>query len=250
MASELSAILTVARDILAAAKGPMHVSDITAEAMRTNRNLQLPQDEFQKKLMGALAAHVKTASPSFGKVPNKTGGMKKGVYRLKVTRAKPAPTPSTPPKVPVTPVGNNFIGKAGEHSVMAELLYRGFNTSLMAVDEGVDIVAYRNNEYFHIQVKTSSQSVNGKYSFFIKKSAFDANNGGKVFYILVMRSNEGLVKFAVIPSTQLAINIETGVVGGTNGMSLFVTPDEKGRSFTMNKGHKIDQFINNFDLIR
>jgi hypothetical protein len=250
MASELSAILAAARDILTLAKGAMHVTDITAEAMRTNRNLQLTQDEFQKKLTGALAANVKTASPSFAKVPNKAGGTKKGVYRLKTTRTRQAPTTRAVPKEPVMPISNNFIGKAGEYSVMAELLYRGFNTSLMAVDEGIDIVASRNNEYFHIQVKTSSQSVNGKYSFFIKNSAFDANNGGKVFYILVMRSDEGVVKYAVIPSTQLAINRQTGMVGGSNGISLFVTPDDKGRSFTMNKGQKIDQFINNFELIR
>jgi hypothetical protein len=204
---------------------------------------------FKKKLIGALAANVRTASPSFAKVPNQTGGLKKGVYRLKVSKGKP-PAPRPGPPAPSMPVGNNFVGKGGEYSVMAELLYRGFNTSLMAVDEGVDIVASRNNEYFHIQVKTSSQSVNGKYSFFIKNTSFDANNGGKVFYILVMRSNEGTVTFAVIPSMQLAINRDTGVVGGANGISLFVTPDEKGRSFTMNKGQKIDQFINNFGLIR
>lgn len=247
MAPELSPILAAAWDIIAAAKGAMHVSDIAAEAMRTNRNLQLSQEEFQKKLMGALAANVKTASPSFAKVPSKTGGFRKGIYRLKASRAR-RPTPGVPE--PVTPVSPSFLGKGGEYSVMAELLYRGFNTSLMAVDEGIDIVASRNNEYFHIQVKTSSQSVNGKYSFFIKNTAFDANNGGKVFYILVMRSNEGIVRFAVIPSTQLTIHRETGIVGGANGISLFVTPDEKGRSFTMNKGQSIDQFINNFGLIR
>ena len=247
MAPELSPTLAAAWDILAAAKGAMHVSDIAAEAMRTNRNLQLSEEEFQKKLMGALAANVKTASPSFAKVPSKTGGFRKGIYRLKASRAR---KPAQVAPEPVTPVSTNFLGKAGEYSVMAELLYRGFNTSLMAVDEGIDIVASRNNEYFHIQVKTSSQSVNGKYSFFIKNTAFDANNGGKVFYILVMRSNEGIVRFAVIPSTQLTIHRETGIVGGANGISLFVTPDEKGRSFTMNKGQSIDQFINNFGLIR
>ncbi len=248
MASELSPVLAVARDILFAAKGPtMHVSDIAAEAVRTNRNMQLSLDELQRKLTSALASNVKTASPVFAKVPNGTGGSKKGVYRLKASRSKPTPPP---PVEPLRPVSNNFLGKAGEYAVMAELLYRGFNTSLMAVDEGVDIVASRNNEYFHIQVKTSSQSVNGKYSFFIKNTSFDANNGGKVFYILVMRSSEGVVKYAVIPSMQLAINRETGLVGGANGISLFVTPDEKGRSFIMNKGQKLDQFINNFGLIR
>lgn len=68
MASELSPILGTARKILATNKGPMHVSEITAEAMRTSQNQQLTQDEFQKKLIGALAANVRTASPSFAKV--------------------------------------------------------------------------------------------------------------------------------------------------------------------------------------
>lgn len=248
MAAELSSILDVARKILAAKKGPMHVSEISEEAMRTNQNMQLTQDEFQKKLMSALAANVKTGSPSFAKVPNKTGGTRKGVYRLRISR--PKPMQPEPRDTVVPPPSTNFMGKAGEHAVMAELLYRGFNASMMAVDEGIDIVASKNNEYFHIQVKTSSQSVNGKYSFFIKNSAFDANNGGKVYYILVMRSNEGVVKFAVIPSMQLTIDRETGIVGGANGISLFVTPDEKGRSFSMNKGQSIDKFINNFGLIR
>ncbi|MCA0184834.1 MAG: hypothetical protein LCH90_02390 [Proteobacteria bacterium] len=249
MAGDLSPILEIAREILSTCKAPMHVGEISEEAVRSNRSLQLSKDDFQKKLSGALAANLKTSSPSFAKVPSKTGGLKKGVYRLKVRRAASSTKPLQP-KETITPPSANFLGKAGEHAVMAELLYRGFNASLMAVDEGVDIVAAKNNEYFHIQVKTSSQSVNGKYTFFIKNAAFEANNGGKVFYILVMRSSEGVVKFAVIPSMQLAINRDSGVVGGTNGISLFVTPDEKGRSFVMNKGQNIDHFINNFSLIR
>lgn len=246
--AELSPILAVARDILIASKKPLHVDEIAAEAVRTNRNLQLPAEEFSTKVAAALAANVRTKSPSFGKIKNESGGFKRGVYRARQSRKKQSlPTAIAEPQPPVS---SNFIGKAGEHAVMAELLYRGFNSSLMAVDEGVDIVASRGNEYFHIQVKTSALGTNGKYAFFIKNSSFDANNGGKVFYILVMRSPDGGTKFAVIPSVQLSIHRGTGVVGGTNGISLFVTPDEKGRSFTMNKGHSIDQFINNFGLIR
>lgn len=244
--AELSPILSAARDILAAAKKPLHVDEIAAEAVRTNRNLQLSPEEFSAKVAAALAANLRTKSPSFGKLKNKTGGLKKGIYRLRLTRSRPEPAPPES----TTPVGNNFLGKAGEHAVMAELLYRGFNSSLMAVDEGVDIVASRDNQYFHIQVKTSALGANGKYAFFIKNSSFEANNGGKVFYILVMRSPDGATKFAVIPSVQLSIHRGTGVVGGANGISLFVTPDEKSRSFSMNKGHSIDQFINNFGLIR
>lgn len=246
--AELSPILSAAKDILAAAKKPMHVDEIATEAVRTNRNLRLPMEDFAAKVAAALAANLRTKSPSFAKVKNKTGGLKRGVYRLRTVRGKAVDSPLQ--IEPSEPVSSNFIGKAGEHAVMAELLYRGFNSSLMAVDEGVDIVASKNNQYFHIQVKTSALGANGKYAFFIKNAAFEANNGGKVFYILVMRNADGSTKFAVIPSVQLSIHRGTGVVGGTNGISLFVTPDEKGRSFTMNKGHSIDQFINNFGLIR
>lgn len=246
--ADLSPILSVAHEILSAAKKPLHVDEIAAEAVRTNRNLQLPEEDFSAKVAAALAANLRTKSPSFGKVKNKTGGLRRGVYRVRQSRGKSDVTP--PVQEPTTPISSNFIGKAGEHAVMAELLYRGFNSSLMAVDEGVDIVASKNNQYFHIQVKTSALGANGKYAFFIKNSSFEANNGGKVFYILVMRSADGTTKFAVIPSVQLSIHRGTGVVGGANGISLFVTPDDKGRSFTMNKGHSIDQFINNFGLIR
>ncbi|THF55943.1 HTH domain-containing protein [Pseudothauera rhizosphaerae] len=214
MSTTLSPILSVARDILAEARKPLHVDEIAAEAVRTNRNLQLSAEDFSAKVAAALSSNLRTKSPSFGKVKNKTGGLKRGVYRVRQGRSKLG----LPPVIveQTTPVSSNFIGKAGEHAVMAELLYRGFNSSLMAVDEGVDIVASKNNQYFHIQVKTSALGANGKYTFFIKNSSFDANNGGKVFYILVMRSPDGATKFAVIPSVQLSIrDRRAGLMAGS-----------------------------------
>lgn len=254
MPNELSPILEAARQILSG-KQPMHVNDIAAEAMNTNRNMQLSQEEFARKLMVALAANVKTGSPTFAKVPNKAGGHKKGIYKLRPSRGGRGPGTSkgkglTPIPEPITPPSNLFLGKAGEYAVMAELLYRGYNASLMSVDEGVDIVASRNNEYFHIQVKTSALGVNGKYAFFIKNNAFLANNGGKTFYIFVMRLPDGANVFAVFPSTQLTIHRDSGIIGGANGISIIITPDPKGRSFTMNKGQSIDQFINSFGLVK
>lgn len=250
MAGDLSPILEVARRILTESKQPMHVNDIASEAVRTASNLQLGADEFSKKVAAALAANVKTKQPVFAKVPNKNGGYRKGIYKLKTGRTRSAATPAEPQLPPQAPVSTNFTGKAGEHAVMAELLYRGYNASLMSVDEGIDIVASRNNEYFHIQVKTSALGANGKYAFSIKNNAFVANNGGKTFYIFVMRSNDGSNRFAVFPSTQLEIHRNTGIIGGPNTISIFITPDPKGRTFTMNRGQGIDHFINNFALIK
>ncbi len=245
MASELSAILAAARDILAANKAPMHVSDIAAEAMRTNRNQQLSLEDFQKKLMGALAANVKTASPAFAKVASKTGGLRRGIYKLKPTRGNAGPKPPEPPP----PLSTNFMGKAGEHAVMSELLFWGLNASLMAVDEGIDIVASKDNRYFHIQVKAASPSDAGRYTFTIKSEAFESNDNAHTFYIFVMRRRGGN-DYAVIPSSHLRNLKSLGVIAGSNGLSISIAPDEKGRSYVMNRRDDITPFINNFSIIK
>lgn len=36
-----------------------------------------------------------------------------------------------------------YTGRVGEHRVVSELLFRGYNASIMSVDEGLDIVATR-----------------------------------------------------------------------------------------------------------
>ncbi|MDR3157410.1 MAG: hypothetical protein LBU11_00025 [Zoogloeaceae bacterium] len=240
----LSPILQIAREILSETKKEMHINDIAEKAIQMNNNAGLSHDDFAKKLSAALSANVKTKTPSFAKVRNKSGGYRKGIYRVRQSRTAII----MPPEPPIEPVGSNFTGKAGEHAVMAELLYRGFNASLMAVDEGVDIVATKNNKYFHIQVKTALSGTNGKYTFNIKNTAFEANNGGETYYILVMRVNKGNI-FAILPSSQIAIYVASGIIGGDKSISIPVTPDERFKTFSM-KNMSIDQFINNFGLIR
>lgn len=243
MPNELSPILETARQILTGKK-PMHVSEIAAEAVRTNRNLQLSEDDFAKRLSSALSANLRTKAPAFGKVKNKNGSMKKGIYRLRQSRAPTPAQVATPPQVT-----NGFLGKAGEHAVMSELLFWGFNASLMAVDEGIDVVASKDNRYFHIQVKTASPSASGNYSFSIRAESFETNDSAQTFYIFVMRkkaSND----YAVIPSSHLRNQKSLGVIGGANGLSITISSDEKGRVFTMNRKDDISLFINNFGIIK
>ena len=248
MASELSAILATARDILAANKAPMHVSDIAEEAMRTCRNQQLSLEDFQKKLMSALAANVKTASPSFAKVASKTsktGGLRRGIYKLKPTRRNAVlKTPETPPTF-----SKNFKGKEGHHAVSSESLFWGLNASLMAVDEGIDIVASKDNRYFHIQVKAASPSDAGRYTFTIKSEAFESNDNAHTFYIFVMRRRGGN-DYAVLPSSHLRNLKSLGVIAGSNGLSISIAPDEKGKSYAMNRRDDITPVINNFSIIK
>jgi hypothetical protein len=184
MSTELSPILTVARDVLRSAPGKaMHVDAIAAEAVLTNRNMTLSAEAFSKKLQGALAANLKlkTQKPTFSKVTGKKGVNRRGWYRLKQEKTTPAIAKVEPPEVT-----SGFLGRAGEYSVMGELLFWGYNVSMMAVDNGVDLVSEKNNCYFNVQVKTATESGEGRYLFTVKRSVFLANDKASMFYVLVV----------------------------------------------------------------
>ena len=242
--NQLSPILTTARDILKEnSNKPMHINDIAEAAVKSARNQQMSAEEFAKRLCGALAAHLKlkTQTPIFSKPLNKKGKPQKGIYRLKQAREPVAQKPAPPQP------SNLFTGKAGELAVMSELLFWEYNASLMTVDEGIDIVASKNKEYFHIQVKTSSLKTNGGYSFSVSHKAFAQYSGNNTYYVFVMRKDNASNDYAVIPSSHLSLLIKMNVIGGATGLAINIMPDNKGRRFTLN-GSDIAGLINNFKL--
>jgi len=244
---KLSPVLEMARQILAESRKAMHVDDIAASAVRTNRNLQMDAETLAEKLSIALSSNVKSKSPFFAKIKNKTGGLKRGIYKIKSGKdpgsliAKTIPAPPT--------VSNNFLGKAGEHAVMSELLFWGYNASLMTVDEGVDVVASKQNHYFHIQVKSAAESDKGKFAYKIKSTAFASNQAANTFYIFVMRRKGGS-DFAILPSSHIGNLRGLGIISGTNDLSLTIACDERRRVFRLNNTDDISLWINNFSVIR
>ena len=84
-------------------------------------------------------------------------------------------------------VESGFTGKGGEHLVCSELLFLGFNASIMSVDVGVDISAIKDSKFFGIQVKTSQKNNNDIYNFHIRKKSFDRFNQGNIFYALSVK---------------------------------------------------------------
>ena len=200
-----------------------------------------------RKYHQALAANLKTKTPSFTKVAGKKDllgkpiSYKKGIYRLKQTKfiSASAPMPD--------PIDTMFLGKAGELSVMSELLFWGYNPSLMMVDQGIDIVASKNSLYYHIQVKTATKNTIGKFSFSIKSHIFNAHHKGSTYYVFVMRENNSNI-FAVIPSTHLNTQKHLGVIKGDGTLGITISMDEKKRIFHLNGKDNISLFINNFQL--
>ena len=95
-------------------------------------------------------------------------------------------------------MSSGYIGKAGEHLVCSELLFRGFNASIMSVDTGVDIVATKENRLYGIQVKTARLNKFKYYNFDIRKVSFERNNAGTIYYIFVLYS-EKKTNYLILP---------------------------------------------------
>lgn len=245
--TSLSPILESAREVLAEMpKREGHIRDIASQAVEQNKSLGLSEEDFVKKVGAALSNSVKRKGSPFAKVVGKKSPSGKalsyrlGMYRLKQSRRA---LPPSPPSV----ANNLFLGKAGEYAVMSELLLWGFNVSLMTVDQGIDIIASKDNKFFHVQVKTATPRADGKFYFSIKRSSFDANHSGSTYYIFLMRE-QNKNTFAIFPSSHLEIQAKAGgIKSSDNGISMMITPGKN--SYTMNTKSNIDQFINNFGQI-
>lgn len=89
-----------------------------------------------------------------------------------------------------------FFGEGAELHVTAELLYRGFQAANIPVDEGLDILAVRNNKTFYFQVK--HKDLNNNLPISITKSSYERTGSGAVYYIFVLLS-EKKREFLIVP---------------------------------------------------
>lgn len=247
MEQKLTEILESAKEILkpAGLKG-MHVNAIAEAAAQHNKTMSLPVEEFAKKLQTALANNLKlkTRKSPFAKVEGKKKGVfKKGWYRVKIEHT---PTPGTQIVPPQT--DKAFTGMAGEYAVMSELLFWEFNASVMAVDDGIDVVASKNNKYFHVQVKTAAEQDGGRFTFTIKHNSFKAHDSATMFYVFVLR--RGLKnEYIIIPSNLLRTLISSGRITPTATLPVTIAVDAKGVKYTLNGTTDVSHYFGDFGSI-
>ena len=233
-------------NLLAEKRATMHVNEIANELVKKYPHIQIPAEDLPDKIGRLLASDLKRnkGKSIFSKPKNKTGGKRRGFYRLKVqNKSVPAVTILPDPPIVSTP----YTGKAGEFAVLSELLFSGFNASLMAVDHGIDIVASKDNKYFHIQVKTANLSANGKYAFTLQQSSFESADASSTFYILVMRSRFSN-DFLILPNSEIRRLIESGILTRAERMSIRVEKDKNGY-FILNGKERLSWALNRFDII-
>ncbi len=238
-------------EVAAEHKKQMHVSDIASEVSKKYGNPYESMEAMIGRVGSTLAANVKKkrGEALFSKVKNKSGGFKRGIYKLKIARRSISKSVKVPEQPRVT---TQFTGKAGEYSVMSELLFFGFNASSMTVDDGIDIVASKDNAYFHIQVKTANATAQGKYHFKITHRAFELKYTSATFYILVMRvieNNRNTCDHLVIPSGEIRRLIDKAVISEGANMSITIERERGGR-FSLNTVEDISWALNRYDTIK
>lgn len=146
---------------------------------------------------------------------------------------------------------SNFEGKAGEYAVMAELLMNGYNANNMSVDEGIDIIASKDNMFYFLQVKTTTLDSQYRAYAKIKVKNFDAYISGNMRYIIAVRCGKGEFRFFKFNYGHLKQFIHEGCINESSQYINIKIRFDMSSHLPMlydKKEREISFFQNNFDL--
>ena len=148
-------------------------------------------------------------------------------------------------------IEGGYTGKAGEHLVCSELLFRGFNASIMSVDVGMDIIATKDNKLFSIQVKTANLNRFEAYVFDVRKVSFERHNSGNIYYVFVLRG-ESKNDFLILPLHEMEKKVhEKAILEVGHGNRYRV--NIKFRNDTVYLGtmaHDMNYYLNSWAMIK
>ncbi len=148
-------------------------------------------------------------------------------------------------------IESGYTGKGGEHLVCSELLFRGFNASIMSVDVGMDIIATKDNKLFSIQVKTANINKFNTYVFDVRKVSFERHDSGNIFYIFVLRSEDS-TNFLVLPFHEMEKKVhEKAILSVGNAKRYRVNIRLREDAIYLGtKDHRMNYYLNNWDIIK
>lgn len=235
--------------ILREAKGPLHYEEITKKALEQNlietsgatpeatMNAQISVDIKNK---GQNSAFIRTSPGIFSLNPNFTEKREAEEEVEEIIKEE---------EIRET-ISTQYVGKAGEHLVVSELLFRGYNASIMSVDEGIDIVATKEERLFNIQVKTSNENKFNYYVCDLSISSFERHNRGNTFYIFVMKGVK--TNFLILPYSEVQRNIVQKNILVVNKETRYRVNIRirEGRLFLGNKENDMSYYMNNWGLIK
>jgi hypothetical protein len=239
-------------EILDKVKAPLHYKEITQQALEAglletdgatpelSMNAQLSVDIKQK---GTASEFIRVSPGVFSLNPNKKETT--SIATLKIAEQEN----SEDEKIQID---GSFTGKAGEHLVCAELLFRGYNASIMSVDVGMDITATNeHNKLFSIQVKTANINKFNIYVFDVRVVSFEREYSGNIFYVFVLRGDKEY-NFLILPQYEMEKKMqEKSILKLDHGKKYRVNIKFKaGNIYLGNLSHEVNYYLNNWQIIK
>ena len=158
-------------------------------------------------------------------------------FKLRHPHPEPDPEPDEPAEhADEDNPESRYIGVAGEHRVISELLFRGYDANKKSMDDGIDIMASKNGHPFNVQVNTVPGK-KGRYITRIGKKPFRRYHSLQTYYVFVLRDAGNRLDFVTLSSKEIKKRIDAGDI--TDNKAGYQT------SFAR-RGDKI--FLGNYDL--
>lgn len=237
---------TAALEILTQVQKPLHYQEITRLALEQGlleTSGKTPEASMNAQLiteinsLGVKSAFIKTASATYALNPNRPS--QEGKSEKSVSQ-------STKEKV-----DSGFIGKAGEHYVTSELLFRGYNASIMSVDVGMDIIATKDNKLFSLQIKTSNLNATNSFIFDMRKVTLERAYAGNVFYVFVMIDPDNQKSTLILPANKIEELIHSNAIKDITNERFRVTLKVRNKKITIGTlDNAIDFYWNNWGVIK
>lgn len=204
-------------------------------------------ENIKKDVVRILRSMANDSTEPIKKLPKKAGWYKHNPTHVKVNTKIGKPETDVDGN---SETGKFFIGKGGEAFVMSELLFMGYNTNCMMVDDGIDLIASKNNLYYYIQVKTTYFDSNGRAHVQIRKSSFDNVYEKQVRYVIVIRRSVGVFCFFTFSQYDINRLVHDNCISNNEVISInirYSEQDNKPYVYSGNKEQCIDWYENKFE---
>lgn len=235
--------------VLQKAKSPLHYREITQKAIEEGW-LETEGATPEASLNAQLSVDIK--EKGVGSLFSRT---KPGYYELNKDIITPSDmTEKLEDEVEEAEkltVESGYTGKGGEHLVCSELLFRGFNASIMSVDVGMDIIATKEGQLFSIQVKTANLNRFSVYNFDVRKVSFERHNSGNIYYIFVLHDTKE-TNFLILPLLEMEKKVhEKAILEVGHGKRYRVNIKFRDNTIYLGtKAHDMGYYLNNWALIK
>jgi len=237
--------------VLRESKGPLHYDEITKRALDKGL-IETSGATPEATMIAQLSVDIKNKKDKSAFIRTEPGVFSLNPKFSEEEQKEEEADEKSREETEIEQISTQYVGKAGEHLVTSELLFRGFNATIMSVDEGMDIVATKENRLYNIQVKTSNENKYNSYIFDIRITSFEKHNQNNSFYIFVLRSNSQRTFFLILPYFEIQKNVDQKNILLINKNTRYRVNirlrDDK--LFLGNKENDMSYFMNRWELLK